>query len=567
MRLLAPMLAGSIVLLAALAAMPLLRRRSAALRHWMIAVALLCLALSPVLAVVAPAWEWTVVPAPLATVPQAPAALAGAVASTSDTRINPRVSQGTVDADTPVAPWVAVWAAFRALWIGGAVFALACVAVGFAQLARVTSRARRITRGVWADCTQAVAREQGITAPILLTSSHPSLLVTWGCRQPKVLVPESARAWDECRIRLVVQHELAHIRRCDWIVQLAAELLRCVYWFNPLVWMACRRLRQESEQACDDAVIRGGVVGTDYATHLVDIARSLVPQRQWAGAPGIARASSLEKRVNAMLNVTTNRRPLSSAPRIVVLVAALAVTVPLAGAVAGQAMFSSYAGSVVDASQSALPGVKVLLTHATSGATYGVTTDRFGRFEVAGVVPGDYEVQASLPGFSIFRTAVTMTGRDVHQDLTLQVGTLEEIVTVTGGQIEPPDPQAEQARAERMRKELAEGADRLARARSACSPNGSSDDRIGGQILAPRKLVDRRPVYPSTQTTGAVVILRARIGTNGRIEDVEVLRTRHPDFVAAATDAVWQWEFSPTYLNCVPVPITMTVTVQFVYQT
>ena len=86
------------------------------------------------------------------------------------------------------------------------------------------------------------------------------------------MLPADASDWPEDRIRIVLGHELAHVRRGDWLVQMAAELVRSVYWFNPLVWIACRRLRLESEQACDDAVLKMGVEGSAYATELVDLA-------------------------------------------------------------------------------------------------------------------------------------------------------------------------------------------------------------------------------------------------------------------------------------------------------
>ncbi len=109
-------------------------------------------------------------------------------------------------------------------------------------------------------------------------SDHPSLLVTWGLARPKVILPSSADEWSDDRARVVMSHELAHIRRGDWIVQLSAELLRAFYWFNPLMWIACRRLRLESEHACDDEVMSRGVEGSDYATHLIELARALNQQ-------------------------------------------------------------------------------------------------------------------------------------------------------------------------------------------------------------------------------------------------------------------------------------------------
>ena len=125
-----------------------------------------------------------------------------------------------------------------------------------------------------------ISRGYGLRRPVtLLQSPHPSLLVTWGLARPKVILPAAADAWTDERARVVLSHELAHIRRGDWIVQLSAELLRAFYWFNPLLWIACRRLRLESEHACDDEVMSRGVEGTDYATHLIELARALNQRR------------------------------------------------------------------------------------------------------------------------------------------------------------------------------------------------------------------------------------------------------------------------------------------------
>jgi beta-lactamase regulating signal transducer with metallopeptidase domain len=63
-------------------------------------------------------------------------------------------------------------------------------------------------------------------------------------------------------------HEVAHIERCDWLVQVLAEAARTVYWFNPLFWLLCRRLRAESEHACDDVVLNAGINANDYAAAL-----------------------------------------------------------------------------------------------------------------------------------------------------------------------------------------------------------------------------------------------------------------------------------------------------------
>ena len=89
--------------------------------------------------------------------------------------------------------------------------------------------------------------------------------------------------------------------------------------------------------------------------------------------------------------------------------------------------------------------------------------------------------------------------------------------------------------------------------------------RVGGNIQAPKKISDQNPTYPSIAQSARVqgiVILEATIGPDGRVQDVRVLRSI-PLLDAAAIDAVKQWVYTPTLLNGVPVPVIMTVTVNF----
>jgi protein TonB len=89
--------------------------------------------------------------------------------------------------------------------------------------------------------------------------------------------------------------------------------------------------------------------------------------------------------------------------------------------------------------------------------------------------------------------------------------------------------------------------------------------RVGGKIEPPIKMNDVRPVYPalaqSSHVSGAVTI-EATIGADGKVIDAKVVRSI-PLLDQAALDAVRQWEYKPTILNGVPVPVLMTVTVNF----
>jgi protein TonB len=91
---------------------------------------------------------------------------------------------------------------------------------------------------------------------------------------------------------------------------------------------------------------------------------------------------------------------------------------------------------------------------------------------------------------------------------------------------------------------------------------------VGGSIRAPTQIKKVNPVYPpiaqSARVQG-VVIIEAIIGPDGRVSDAKVLRSI-PLLDAAALDAVKQWVYTPTLLNGVPVPVIMTVTVNFTLQ-
>ena len=92
--------------------------------------------------------------------------------------------------------------------------------------------------------------------------------------------------------------------------------------------------------------------------------------------------------------------------------------------------------------------------------------------------------------------------------------------------------------------------------------------RVGSGIRTPVKVFDVAPVYPAIARTAhvqGVVILEALLDAQGRVESMRVLRSI-PLLDQAAIDAVQQWRYTPTQLNGRPVPVVMTVTVNFTLQ-
>ena len=226
---------------------------------------------------------------------------------------------------------------------------------------------------------------------------------------------------------MVLGHELAHVARRDWIVQVMAELVRAWHWFNPIAWAVCRRLRQESEHASDDIVLAGGVDGVAYAEHLVTIARELRATRQWLPALSMAQPSGFERRIR-MLITPVNRRPVSRPTALAVAVAALAITLPLAAA-AAQAV-AGVTGSVADPQSGLLPDVVMVLTNTATNERREIRSDRSGKFEFASLEPGDYQLEARLPGFNSFTSRLTVANGIVQQDLKLDIGVVQETITL-----------------------------------------------------------------------------------------------------------------------------------------
>ena len=533
----------SLIVLVALATTLALRKRSAAVRHFVLAVALACAAATPFVRIVAPHWQSSarmqVIDRPLAVFEDAAVTPAG----------------GAVE---PVRSTITTASLIRAvsiIWMTGTGLAVLVLLVGLARLSWITRRARCVTEGPWVDAATDIARAYGLrSTPVIVQSDATSLLGTWGLLRSKVLLPADALDWPADRIRIVLAHELAHVRRSDWVVQMAAELLCAAYWFNPLVWLASRRLRLESEQACDDAVLTLGVDGSAYATELVDLARAFVSDR-FVPAAAIARPSSLERRVRAMLNAKLNRDPITRTASIAAALVLAIVTVFVAGfGVSAQSQFATVAGTVTDQKGLTIAGGTLTLTNAQSQAKYEIKSDANGHFEFVGLPAGNYTLLYEFPGFAYLkREGIVLAGQTFESNAVLQVGSLQETITVTDDVLTPQQRAAWEARPRTG------GGPRF----DPCKNNPR-----GGCIAPPTKTKDVRPIYPAGAKPGSVQI-DAVIGADGRVARLDVVgdsagNRTEPVLADAAAAAVREWEFTPTYLDGDPIDVRMKVNISFV---
>jgi len=307
-----------------------LRGRSAAVRHLVWTAAAVALLALPLLSLTLPAMRWGaggLLPLNLgvvfqtsttATAENAPHAGAASVAAPRTANPVPRTTR-TFDWRTGL---LLVWGAGASVLLAQMLFA--CL-----TMQRVRGRALPSTEH---DRVQALAMGLGIRHEVEVLETVPGgMPMTFGLLRPAIFMPTDAESWSEERRKLVLLHELAHVRRGDVATHLMARMALSLHWWNPLAWTAWREFLKERERAADDLVLNCGAAAADYAGHLLDVARQMRSSQPvaWA-AVCMARPSQLEGRLMAILDAGRNRRQPGRLAAAIAAILAIVVVVPLA---------------------------------------------------------------------------------------------------------------------------------------------------------------------------------------------------------------------------------------------
>jgi beta-lactamase regulating signal transducer with metallopeptidase domain len=326
-----------VLALAALAAATL-RGASAAVRHlvWCAAlVAVLCL---PLLTLLLPGWEVPLLPA----ASPAGAALhqvAAAPLPEAAWQLQAPPAEPSLPTDSRRPSGVPVHTLVPLVLVAGALAGLIWMAIAFAAVALLGRRAQVVREPAWLRLARETAGRLGVRRRVrLLRSGAATMPATWGLLRPAVVLPSCADHWPADRRRAVLGHELAHLKRLDVLTQALGLVACALLWWHPAVWYAARRMRMESERACDDMVLRSGAPAAEYAAHLLEIARWHRDSRLAAPAlVSMARRSQLESRLLAVLDRARARTGPSLAAAALVAITALAVVVPLSALRAAEA--------------------------------------------------------------------------------------------------------------------------------------------------------------------------------------------------------------------------------------
>lgn len=310
-----------------------LPRLSAASKHLGITLALVSVLALPIIGLALPVWRVAVLPSRPAPAP------APATTAAQQTGNQPRVIGATGDDDelprSTVAAAITVakaahvvpesqinafsaavdrfkesWQGFLVIGIMAASLALLLrMVAGVIGVGIVARRSTEITdETALRELDQARDHLRLEREVHLLRSNNVTVPVVWGLLEPILLLPSSSAGWSAERLRVVLLHELAHVKRYDGLTLLVSRAAVALFWFHPLMWSLERMARAECERACDDLVLESGTKPSDYAEHLLSIAKALPRVDPFRSVTlAMSRRSQLEGRLLSILQPHVRR--------------------------------------------------------------------------------------------------------------------------------------------------------------------------------------------------------------------------------------------------------------------
>jgi TonB family protein len=510
------------------------------------------------------------------------------------------------------------WPIAVLLWLSG----VAVLSMHLLRAWLLVHRIRRTgttTTGAWQTRVETLARRLRISRTLRLLESAwidvPSVI---GWIRPIIVLPASTLAGlSPEQFDAILAHELAHVRRHDYLINALQSALEVLLFYHPAVWWVSHQVRIEREHCCDDLAV-------EISGDRVAYARALACLEERRAAPALAmgaRSGDLLTRVRRLVRATPAAAGSRSAWAAVAATTALAAIAvgtyfsrpvlarsdmpspPVTAAAAArlessatmpappaaparlartprvapaQVRSATINVQVVDQQGGTLPGAAI--TFASGLIQASALTNAAGRATISSVPAGTYDITISLAGFRTrqYRLDVGPDGLNVR--FRLDVGSMTETLTVMSPTplatpTQTPDPNVAAAARDAVAADLLahQQVDAKLGAEDENKPtvvdffDQSGPVRVGGDIKEPRKIHDQKPAYPEEALAAGVqgvVIIEAVIARDGTVQNARVLRSI-PMLDQAALDAVLQWKFTPTLLNGVPVEVIMTVTVNF----
>ena len=407
------------------------------------------------------------------------------------------------------------------LWVVVAFFLFLRLIRSTVAASLFAKRAMPLTDAAWEEMLAQCATEAGITSYIEIRHSPKAQTpFTFGVCRPVIIIPTDANNWDNNRRRAVLLHEMAHIARRDVLTQWLGSLACCLYWFQPLAWYAAACMRLEREHASDDVVLSCGILGSDYAGHLVALAMGMTP----ATTLSISAGPRLETRLASVLDAMRTRQQLTGTHLSAAFLITIALLAPTAVLRARTEMAANMHGVVYDTGSSAIPNASLQLTNQQLAKMQELKSSSSGAFDFRALKPGIYALHVNAPGF----------GESLLPNLEIRPGERREF---------SPSLQ------------------------SAALPQSESRRlRIGGNLQSAKLVFKSMPKYPSEAKQDRIqgtVQLNAVIKRDGSLAELHVMNSPHSALTQSALAAVSQWRYSPTHLNGEPVEVETSISVNY----
>ena len=448
-----------------------------------------------------------------------------------------------------------------ALLVAGAAVRLGWIAVGIGRLHALRLRSAGTTAIGFDDLQSAI----GTQAPILWSADvrHP---VTFGVLRPVVLLPSALKSVDHAAQRAVVAHELHHVKRRDWAWVVGEEIVRSLFWFHPAMWWLISRVQLARETVVDEL----SILVTNARRTYLDTLLAFADDTGLGSSPAFSARRHLFHRVMLL-----SKEGGMSSTRIAV--------------VCGALMLALGAG--------AWTAVNAFPLHAEEQSTQAQRPPRDP------LSPAAYHRQAvelwekaksdrSLTveqALEVIEKAIAAEDRalDLHPDYTDALMFKNVLLRMQA------EATADPTNRQRLVREADELRDRAVELRKSqglpvtgwtggppppppAPPPPMTPEfkqalemlqpiRIGGEIKAPAKIRDVKPVYTPEAFRArvqGVVIIEAVLDATGHVAAARVLRSI-PLLDDAALAAVAQWVFEPPLVDGVPAAALMTVTVNF----
>jgi beta-lactamase regulating signal transducer with metallopeptidase domain len=206
----------------------------------------------------------------------------------------PVFAQGSPAVPVDRLAWIAPF------WMCGVLLFYAFRLAGWVRVDRIRRRGVCAAPAEWQQRLRELAAAVRVSQPVeLLESCLAGVPLVIGYWRPVILMPLGALTGLSAeQVEAILIHELAHIRRADYLVSLAQSLIEGLFFFHPAMWWISAVVRAEREYACDDVVVALRPDARAYAAALTTLEQNRWPAM---GAAAAANGGNLVRRIRRLL--------------------------------------------------------------------------------------------------------------------------------------------------------------------------------------------------------------------------------------------------------------------------